>query len=52
MKDEQKWIHDIRSKMDNYSEPLPSAMWERVEKGLDTPKVIPMWKRWQAVAAV
>lgn len=52
MKDEQKWMQNIRSKMDDYSEPLPSDMWKRVEKSLDTPKVIPMWKRWQAVAAV
>lgn len=52
MKDEQKWMQNIRNRMDDYSEPLPSDMWKRVEKSLDTPKVIPMWRRWQAVAAV
>ncbi len=52
MKDEQKWMQNIRNRMDDYSEPLPSDMWKRVEKSLDAPKVIPMWKRWQAVAAV
>lgn len=52
MKDEKKWIKDLRSQMEGYSEPLPPGMWERVERELDTPKVIPMWKRWQAVAAV
>lgn len=52
MKDEKKWIKDLRSQMEGYSEPLPPGMWEKVERELDTPKVIPMWKRWQAVAAV
>lgn len=52
MKDEKRWIQDLRSRMEGYSEPPPPGMWERVEKELDVPKVIPMWKRWQAVAAV
>ena len=34
-------------------EPAPADLWEQLEKELDTvPKVIPMWRRWQAAAAV
>lgn len=51
MKDEDKWIQDIRSQMEDYSEPLPAGMWDRLESELDTPKVVSMWQRWQAAAA-
>lgn len=50
MKDE-KWIQNIRNRMDDYSEPLPPDMWAKLEKDLNVPKVIPLWKRWQFVAA-
>ena len=51
MKD--KWINDIRSRMDNYSEPLPAGLWEKIEAEISTPapKVIPMWRKWTSVAA-
>ena len=51
MKD--KWINDIRSRMDNYSEPLPVGLWEKIESEISTPapKVIPMWRKWTSVAA-
>lgn len=51
MKD--KWINDIRSRMDNYSEPLPAGLWEKIESEISTPapKVIPMWRKWTSVAA-
>lgn len=51
MKNEDKWIQDIRNRMEDYSEPLPAGMWEQLESELDTPKVIPMWRKWQAAAA-
>ena len=44
MKNEDKWIQDIRNRMEDYSEPLPAGMWEQLESELDTPKVIPMWR--------
>lgn len=48
-----KWIKNFRTRMEGYSEPAPADLWEQLEKELDTvPKVIPMWRRWQAVAAV
>ena len=50
MKNEDKWIQDIRNRMEDYSEPLPAGMWEQLESELDTPKVIPMWRKWQAAA--
>lgn len=51
MKD--KWINDIRSRMDNYSEPLPAGLWEKIESEISTPapKVILMWRKWTSVAA-
>lgn len=51
MKKEDKWIQDIRKSLEDYSEPLPSHLWEELEKELPAPKVIPMWRRWQTAAA-
>ena len=53
MKEKDKWIKNFRTRMEGYSEPAPADLWEQLEKELDTvPKVIPMWRRWQAAAAV
>lgn len=41
--------------MEDYSEPLPDGLWDKLETELeeqDKPKVIPLWRRWQAAAAV
>ena len=38
MKNEDKWIQDIRNRMEDYSEPLPAGMWEQLESELDTPQ--------------
>lgn len=46
-----KWINDIRNRMENYSEPLPAGLWEKIDSEISAPKVIPLWKRWQSVAA-
>lgn len=46
----------MRKQLEDYSEPLPTGLWEEIEKDLNQPalqpKVVPLWKRWQAVAAV
>lgn len=39
MKNEDKWIQDIRNRMEDYSEPLPAGMWEQLESELDTPRL-------------
>lgn len=52
MKKEDKWIQDMRKCLEDYSEPLPSHLWEKLEKELSAPKAIPMWRRWQVAAAV
>ena len=53
MEEKDKWIKNFRTRMEDYSEPAPADLWGQLEKELDaTPKVIPMWRRWQAVAAV
>lgn len=53
MKEKDKWIKNFRTRMEDYSEPAPADLWGQLEKELDTsPKVIPMWRRWQAIAAI
>lgn len=52
MEEKDKWIKNLRTRMEGYSEPAPVDLWDRLEKELNTPKVIPMWRRPQAVAAV
>ncbi|MBM6654041.1 outer membrane beta-barrel protein [Bacteroides mediterraneensis] len=55
MKNEEKWINNLRSQMEDYSEPLPDGLWDKLETELEEqnkPKVIPLWRRWQAAAAV
>ena len=56
MKEDKKWIQQVRKQLEDYSEPLPADLWEAIERDLDQssvqPKLIPLWKRWQAVAAV
>lgn len=45
----------MRKQLEDYSEPLPTGLWESIEKDLNQssvqPKVIPLWRRWQTVAA-
>lgn len=41
--------------MEDYSEPLPDGLWDKLETELEEQnksKVIPLWRRWQAAAAV
>ena len=55
MKDEKEWIDHLRNRMEGYSEPLPEGLWDTLSKELEVrkaPKVIPIWRRWQAAAAV
>lgn len=53
MEEKDKWKDNIRNRMADYSEPVPAGLWGQLEKELDVPpRVIPMWRRWQSVAAV
>lgn len=52
MEEKDKWIKHLRNRMGDYSEPVPAGLWSQLEEELDTPKVLPMWRRWQAVAAI
>ena len=56
MKEDKAWIQQMRKQLKDYSEPLPDDLWKAIEKDLEKSeechKVIPFWKRWQAVAAV
>ncbi len=53
MKQDQ-WIDDLRKRMDDYSESVPTELWEELEEELnhqEHARVIPLWRRWQTVAA-
>lgn len=53
MEEKDKWIKNLRHRMEDYSEPAPADLWNQLEKELNsTPKIIPLWRRWQAVAAI
>lgn len=51
MKEDDKWVENLRNKLEDYSEPLPDALWERLEEELSAPRVIPMWRTRRFVAA-
>lgn len=34
MKEDDKWVENLRNKLEDYSEPLPDALWERLEEEL------------------
>ena len=51
MKEDDKWVGNLRNKLEDYSEPLPDALWERLEEELSAPRVIPMWRTRRFVAA-
>ena len=63
MEEQDKWIRGVRSKLQDHSEPIPAGLWEKLEQELQLnsigeesmeilPNVIPMWRRWQSIAAV
>ena len=49
-----KWTEQFRQRMAGHTEPIPEGLWERLEKELPpapAAQVVPLWKRWTAVAA-
>lgn len=48
---DDKWLKNLRERMEDYSEPLPDGLWKELEGELNQPKVIPFWRRWPSVAA-
>ena len=58
MKDDELWLKKIKDKLEDYSEPLPVAGWERLEKELSVSgapitgphRMIP-FRRWAVAAA-
>ena len=50
-KDNDKWLKNLRERMEDYSEPLPAGLWEELEGELNRPKVIPFWRKWPSIAA-
>lgn len=51
MKENDKWVENLRNKLEDYSEPLPDDLWGRLEEELSAPRVIPMWRTHRFVAA-
>ena len=50
----EPWLEKFKEKVDNYTEPTPALGWEQLEKGLNSPKVIPMFSKkrpWAYAAA-
>lgn len=51
MKENDKWVENLRNKLEDYSEPLPGQLWGKLEEELSAPRVIPMWRTRRFVAA-
>lgn len=52
MEEKDKWIKAFRERMKDYSETVPDNLWNQLEKELNAPRVIPMWRQWISVAAI
>lgn len=54
---EELWLKQIKERLDDYTEPLPVAGWERLEQDLSSdlnscvPHVVPFYRRWSVAAA-
>ena len=53
--EDEKWLKQIKKRLDDYSEPLPQGGWERIERELETPVLQPrqtwMLRPWVRMAA-
>ena len=53
--EDEKWLKQIKKRLDDYSEPLPQEGWERIERELETPVLQPrqtwMLRSWGRMAA-
>lgn len=55
MKEKQdKWVENLRIRMNDFSEPPSEGLWNRIEKDLSVPRVVPFWRtrRFAIAAAV
>lgn len=51
--DKDRWAAHFKKKMEDYSEPLPEGLWERLEAEMSSsPKVVPMWRMRRFAVAV
>ena len=49
--DKEKWIQQLQHKLDDFSEDVPEKVWDSLEERF-IGKRIPLWKRWQSIAAI
>ena len=52
MNKEEKGAGNFRKRMAEYREPAPENLWAELEKELNRPKIVPIYRRYAAVAAV
>ncbi len=43
-KEDDKWVSQLRKRMDDYTESLPEGLWERIEADVPSRKAIPFWR--------
>lgn len=51
-KEQDKWAENLRRRMEDYSEPLPDGLWERIEQDLPSSHVLSFWKTRRFAVAV
>lgn len=51
-KKEDKWVDCFRNRLKDHQEPVPEQLWAELERELNAPKVIPLYRRAGMVAAV
>lgn len=51
-KDKDKWLKSWKKRLGDYTEPAPADLWAELERELNSPRVIPFYRRYVAVAAV
>ena len=51
-KEKDKWSKSWKERLGDYQEPAPADLWAELERELNTPRVIPFYRRYAAVAAI
>lgn len=53
MRKEDKWADRLKEELDDYLEPVPENLWNKLEAELQpASRVIPFWRKWQTAVAV
>ena len=52
MMTDNDWIKQLQDKMDGHKEAVPNGLWQDIEARIQPNKVMPVWRRYAAAAAV